>query len=126
MNLAEEIQISLVVLLTGLLVVFAVLVFLTYIIKIYGTAIHSAATRKTKNQETKEAVEPAQLPKTQAPIVAPAVEEGIPQEVVAAIAAAVETIYAPGTHSVRSVKRSAKPARSVWGSAGLIENTRPF
>ena len=72
MNLAEEIQISLVVLLTGLLVVFAVLVFLTYIIKIYGTAIHSAATRKTKNQETKEAVEPAQLPKTQAPIVAPA------------------------------------------------------
>ncbi len=126
MNTAEEVQISLVVLLTGLLVVFAMLIFLTFIIKIYGTAIHSATNRKSKKQEVKSAVEPAPLSKAAAPVAAPAVEEGIPQEVVAAIAAAVETMYAPGTHAVKAVKRSAKPARSVWGATGLMENTRPF
>ena len=127
MNTAEEVQISLVVLLTGLLVVFAMLIFLTFIIKIYGTAIHSATNKKSKKQETKTAIEPAPAPKAVvAPIAAPAVEEGIPQEVVAVIAAAVDAMYSPGTHAVKAVKRSAKPARSVWGAAGLMENTRPF
>lgn len=55
----------------------------------------------------------------------PAVEAGIPEGVVAAIAAAVYCLE-PGA-SVRSVRRAARrDLHSAWKTAGLLENTRPF
>ncbi len=54
------------------------------------------------------------------------VQNGIPEEVVAAIAAAVYTLYGSAGHTITSIKRSERPARSAWATAGLLENTRPF
>lgn len=122
-------QVSVIVLLTGLVIVFSMLIILTIIIKIYGTVVYNAQN-KGKKEVKKEEPAPAPVAKpvsVAAPAPAPAVEEGIPQEVVAAITAAVYTTTY-GTHTVKSVKRAASPvsSRSAWGTAGLLESTRPF
>ena len=110
---------SVIVLLTGLVVVFAALIVLTFIIKGYGAAVTAVLNGKKKNVAEKAAAKPAPAPS------APAVSDGIPGEVIAAIAAAVDYTFGSGTHVVRSVRRVPQN-RSAWGSAGLVENTRPF
>lgn len=132
---AENMNLSLIVLLTGLVVVFAALIFLTFIIKGYG-ALVSSMTAKSKQKAADAAARAAAAkaaPKVSAPaaaavkpaVSAPAVQEGIPGEVIAAIAAAVDYTYGTGTHVVRAVRRVPQN-RSAWGSAGLAESTRPF
>ena len=51
----------------------------------------------------------------------------IPGEIIAAIAAAVDTIFGDGAVTVKSIKR-ARPAkrRNAWKAAGMAENTRAF
>ena len=53
---------------------------------------------------------------------APQIEEGIPPEVVAAIAAAVSAIGS-GRYTLRAVRRA---DRSAWARAGAIDATAPF
>ena len=107
---AENMNLALIILVTGLVVVFVALIALIVVIKAYGSLVSSMTGKK---QETKKETKP--IP----------VQEGIPGEVVAAIAAAVDYLYGSGTHVVRSVRRVPQN-RSSWGAAGLIENTRPF
>lgn len=58
---------------------------------------------------------------------APAVEPGIPGEVVAAIAAAVCCLEdGAAIQSVRRLPRASALRRDAWGQAGLAQNTRPF
>ncbi len=122
---------SLIVLITGLVVVFAMLILLTLIIKAYGSVIYNITSggkgKKEKAQpEEKPAVAPVAQKAQALPTVKPAVEEGIPGEVVAAIAAAVACMDVGGLgYKVKSIRRQAA-ARPVWGAAGLVENTRPF
>lgn len=130
----ENMDLALIVLLTGLVVVFAALIVLTFVIKGYGmiiTSITSAskkkkaeaqAAKKAAQQATAKPAAPAAKPAAPA---APAVQEGIPGEVIAAIAAAVDYTYGAGTHTIRAVRRVPQN-RSAWGSAGLAESTRPF
>ena len=123
MDPQNEVLLSLTVLLTGLVVVFAMLIFLTIVIKIYGSVIYN--TTKKRRESNKPKVEAAPTP---APAPAPApieVEEGISGEVVAAIAAVYMT-YGVSASRIRSVKRAAANPRSLWGEAGRLENTRPF
>lgn len=130
----ENMDLALIVLLTGLVVVFAALIVLTFVIKGYGMIITSITSgskkKKAEAQAAKKAVEQAAA-KPAAPAVkpaapaAPAVQEGIPGEVIAAIAAAVDYTYGAGTHTIRAVRRVPQN-RSAWGSAGLAESTRPF
>ena len=122
MDPQNEVLLSLTVLLTGIVVVFAMLIFLTIIIKIYGTVIYNTVKKRTKAPAPKQAPAPAPVPQA-API---AVEDGISGEVVAAIAAAVYMTYGVSASSIRSVKRAAANPRSLWGEAGRLENTRPF
>lgn len=123
----ENMDLALIVLLTGMVVVFAALIVLTYVIKGYGMIITSITSgskkKKAEAQAAKKAVEKAAA-KPAAPA-APAVQEGIPGEVIAAIAAAVDYTYSAGTHTIRAVRRVPQN-RSAWGSAGLAESTRPF
>ncbi len=124
MDPQNEVLLSLTVLLTGLVVVFAMLIFLTIVIKIYGSVIYN--TTKKRMESNKPKVEAAPTP---APAPAPApieVEEGISGEVVVAIAAAVYMTYGVSASRIRSVKRAAANPRSLWGEAGRLENTRPF
>ena len=92
LTMAEKGISSAKVILTGFVVVFAVLLLLIIIIKIYSAI------------ET----------------------DGIPEEVIAVISAAVATMYG-GKDKVRikSVKKSGSK-RSAWANAGVLENTRPF
>lgn len=58
---------------------------------------------------------------------APAVDQGIGDDVVAAIAAAVAYMMGEGTggYTIRSVKRASAP-RKAWQMAGIMQNTRSF
>ena len=58
--------------------------------------------------------------------VAPVVEDGVSEEVVAAIMAAVSCMAPQGTtYRVRSIGR-VRGERSAWAAAGVAEATRPF
>lgn len=120
-------EIITVVTITGLIVVFSALIFLTLLFRVYGLIIDKTGKKSAKkNSQTKaEAVE---TPKAQASApAAPVVADGISGEVIAAIAAAVACMDDSGKrYTVRSVRRSAGNGRSAWSMAGLMENTRPF
>lgn len=110
-------------LLTGLVLVIAVLIFLTYRMKGYGNAIHKLQSGREENAAGAHPPLPASAGR---PLGA-AVERGIPEEVVAAITAAVYLTYGDTAGAVTGIRRSAvQPARSAWSMAGLLENTRPF
>ena len=119
-----NLSLSVTILLTGFAVVFAVLLILIGIIKLYGTVIYNIQTKK-KNKKTKVEVErPDPAP------VAPAVVVEAPQEqddgeLIAVITAAVYAVYGSSNVRVRSV-RKAQPRSSSWRSAGLADNLRPF
>ena len=122
---------ALTVLITGMVVVFLMLIFLTLIIKLYGNIVYSGTNKeKKKPAEPAKAVSPAPAaPKTAAPAPSIPAEPGIPAEVVAAIAAAVYYTEGVPASAVRSIRRSRKAAgsgRSAWGLAGVLEETRPF
>lgn len=125
----SNIQLSLVVLITGLVIVFAVLIGLVFIIRGYGAAIRSLQNRaEPKASDRAEPEKAVSLPPTQTlvPAAEPAAapEGAIPEEVVAAIAAAVYSMFPSG--KVTSIRRAATPGRSAWGMAGLLEGTHPF
>ena len=128
MSLEQKVQLSVIVTLTGLVVVFVMLIFLTNVIKGYG-AIVRGIQGKTP---IKNAVQAASSAKTftpaekSAPVASPAIQEGISEELVAAISAAVYTMYGTSVNTITSIRRATRPNRSEWGMAGLLRNTRPF
>lgn len=130
MNLEQQVQLSLTVLLTGLVIVFTMLVFLTYLIKGYSAAVRKFMAKnidKNERQTIAPAPAPVAIARLDKPSAAPAVEAGISEEVVAAISAAVYTMYGTSGAAVTNIRRSAQPpTRSAWAMAGLLENTRPF
>ena len=130
MDLQQELQISLTVLITGLVVVFLMLVFLTMIIKGYGNAVHTLQSRYNHQKgDTLPLPEPKPVsavePAPREPQLS-AVGESMPDEVLAVIAAAAASMIPGGT--VTSIRRAAASDfdRSSWRMAGMLENTRPF
>lgn len=114
--------------LSGILIVFSTPVLLVLVLSIFGKVM-SSLLNKDKAPK-KQAPTPPSKPSVQpkAPVqVAQNVEQGIPDAVVAAIAAAVYSIGNDDGKSyvIRSVKRE-RGARPAWASAGIAENTRPF
>lgn len=111
--------------LIGVVVVFAVLILLTAIFKAFGMTFELLGKRKSTPKAEKPT--PPAAPKA-APVapVAPVVDDGISEEVVAAIMAAVSCMAPQGTtYRVRSIGR-VKGERSAWAAAGVAEATRPF
>lgn len=121
-----------VVVATGLILVFGVLILLYLLITLEGI-IFTAIDQKKKGVKAKapaKTAEPAQA-KAAAPVKAaapkaPVVEAGISGEIVAAIAAAVACMENGGRYVVRSVKRAKKSGRNAWGQAGVNSYTEPF
>ena len=108
--------------LIGLVVVFSVLILLTFIFFLFGKVVGRGKTPKKPSAPVKKA-EPAVVPRA---VPAPVVEDGISEEVVAVIAAAVSVMAGPAaSYTLRRVQRS-RADRPVWAAAGLAENTRPF
>lgn len=59
---------------------------------------------------------------------APTAVQGIPGDVVAAIAGAVAVVCGQGAvvTGIKPARRGQGDGRSAWSMAGLLENTRPF
>ena len=111
--------------------VFAVLILLTAIFWLFGKAMGAGKAGK-KERVSPDAQQPAAKPVTvSAPApasvpAAPVAADGISEEVVAVIAAAVAAMTPEGKrYAVRSVSR-ARGDRPVWAAAGVAESTRPF
>lgn len=119
------------VILTGFIVVFAMLFLLIIVIKVYSAVIAGVQRATDKRMRKKEKVMEHISNGTVASskfvyITPPTVEEGIPEEVVAVIAAAVAASSPSGvTTRVKSIKK-AGGGRSAWANAGVLDNTRPF
>lgn len=83
---------------------------------------------QSEMQENLSKVSAAAPTPTPASAPAPVVEDGIPQEVVAAISAAVYAMDG-GAGVVRSItKKTGSPitTRNPWAQAAVADNTRPF
>lgn len=104
--------------LVGLMVAFLVLLVITWAVMLSGRA--NGAKRCSQETET------AGLPATPVSGQPPVVQNGISDEVVAAIAAAVAMMSADGkTYAIRRISRASN-GRSAWAAAGIAENTRSF
>lgn len=107
--------------LTGLIVVFVALVILIVFVSIMGKIFDTfkGGKEKKNNNSLTEAVAPKAVPAME-------IEDGISDEVIAVIAAAVASMS--GNFAVKSVKRvSAKSSRrGAWGVQGIAESTQVF
>lgn len=131
LSLAEKGITSAKVVLTGFVVVFAMLILLIFIIKIYSAIVQKAqnAGSNSKKGEDKKDEKTAEKPvATPAPAVAASTAtDGISDEVVAVISAAVATMYGSSEKArIKSIKKSSDGGRSAWAKAGVLDNTRPF
>lgn len=135
MNLTDKLTISASMLLTGFAIVFGVLIFLIFLIWLYGRIVTSAQAKvgkakaeKAKKKSQKEAAQarktaPKAAPAAPAPV--PVQESGVTDEIVAVISAAVYSMYGSGEKvRIKSIKKAR--ARSAWANAGVLDNTRPF
>ena len=92
----------------------------------------SSAKKKQKDQTETSSVEAPRVVSAPVPAaapLAPVIESGVPPEVVAAIAAAVNET-SDGQYTLQSVAVAATGApqdrRGPWGLAGVIAHTEPF
>lgn len=113
--------------LIGVTVVFSVLILLTLIFYLFGKVMSRSNEKQTRDPAP--APLPAAKPRARTTVSAPmpklAVEDGIDEEVVAVIAAAIASMEG-GRYALRSVRRAVHGGRPVWAMAGLAESTRPF
>ncbi len=118
------------VVITGVVVVFIGLILLIFFVFLYGRifeAINNKKSEKSKKiLENKVSVASNQNNNNQSEPI-PIIENGIDEEVIAVITAAIMAMSAKSGKklALKSVKH-AKPIRPVWANAGIAENTRPF
>ena len=109
---------------TGMSLVFLVLILLTFIINLQGKLFESLSKKKQKATEEAAVKSQPQPPQLQEPMEAPPlVEDGISEEIVAVIAAAVASASG-GKYTLRAVNRA--DGRGSWGAAGVKSGTEPF
>ena len=115
------------VILSGLTIVFVVLILLTLIVALFGKLLGGAGN-KEKPTQMKEEPAPTAAPAPKA-TVQPVVEDGISDETVAVISASIAAMLG-GNAVVRGVKcahgNRGKGRRTPWGMAGMQQNTSPF
>ncbi|MBE6781414.1 MAG: hypothetical protein E7540_01640 [Ruminococcaceae bacterium] len=115
---------------TGIVIVFSMLVLLVLVLMIFGL-ISSFATKLSEKKS--ERINKAQLEKMaldtniEEPIILTQNAPSNQNEIVAAISAAIATIYSGSGKKpiIKSIKKSGS-RRSAWASAGIADNTRTF
>lgn len=127
LSMGEKFTTSLTVLITGFVVVFAVLLLLIGLVKLYGIIVTSIVTNVEKNKEkklaeTKEETVEIKAETTELTDSIQTVNDG---ELIAVIAAAVDAMYGKGAVKVKSIKKVPQ-SRPVWSTAGIMDNTKPF
>ena len=118
------------VIITGLVVVFLALIGLSVIVWLVGKLFVAASGAKKPDKPQAAPQSNPTPPATQAPLRAqansPEVEDGISDEIVAVIAAAVAAMGSNGAGFVLRSVRRVREGRSAWAQAGLLQNTQPF
>ncbi len=116
-----------ILLLAGFVVVFTVLILLILIVTIYSKIVtsvqHAGEKKKTKKKIVH--IEPEPTNTVSVSENAEETDDGIPGEIIAVIAAAVDAMYEGKPHKIKAVKKQ-RIARSAWSRAGILDNTRPF
>lgn len=115
------------VVLTGLIVVFLGLVLLIIFVWLMGKIFDSIEAKKKRSSEVAPPV--AETPVISTPVsavAAPETEDGISDEIIAVISAAVAAMS--DSYTVKSVKKvSLKSSRrTAWGAQGISESTKAF
>lgn len=120
--MADKLTISLTILLTGFVVVFAVLLLLIGIIKLYGTVVYRIQT----GRKEKPVVIPTPSTSEPSPEPVAVVESSAdPDALIAVISAAVYAVYPSDQVRIKSIRKA--PVRSnEWHRAGLNDSIRPF
>ena len=118
---------------TGIVLVFAMLLFLVFVLWLFGV-VAKAATKSAEKKAMKAKADLSKQISEEAPktdvnevVSSSSADDGISGEVVAAIAAAISVMYS-GTGKkpvIKSVKKSGS-RRSAWASAGIADNIRRF
>lgn len=115
---------------TGILVVFFILVILIFLFWVLGKTFQTIDKNKAaKAEAAKKAAAPAPAPAAAPAPVEEIVEEDDNDDEIMAVISAAIAAYAEeeGTsYTIRDVKKRDKRARSAWSLAGIGENTRPF
>ncbi len=114
---------SLIILITGFVVVFLVLLLLIGIIKVYSTIVSTAQSKAEKAKANKEKAK--EIPATvvqEASLVSAEIEEGLDLQTVAVITAAVEAYYSKGKKVRITGIRPADTRKNQWASASLAQN----
>ena len=134
MDLMGKFTISASMLLTGFAIVFGVLLLLIFIIWLYGTIVSNAQNKAAQRKADKELKKQKELLKQEKslPKSASKVEKkpsarqnGISDEVVAVISAAVYSMYGSKQRvKIKSINRH--KSASAWARAGMLENNQPF
>lgn len=132
-------ELMVVVTITGIVVVFSMLVLLTLLFAFYGKIADGISGRakkksgeKIKNAAPTPKAAPAAAKKTSSAqsvktASAPVSDGSIPEEIIAVIAAAVASMSDGTTgYQIRSVRRASRQGASAWRQAALAENTRRF
>lgn len=125
MEMTNEFVASVVI--SGLVIVFIALIILIVFVALFGKIFDSINAKQKKAVKIKTE-EPVSIPaKTSAPAPVPEIEDGIGDEVIAVIAAAVAAMGAQTgkKFALRSVKHSMS-SRGAWGNAGVNESMRNF
>ena len=112
-----------VVTITGIVLVFLIIILLMAIITLEGKIFDSMNAKKKAAKEAAKApaAQPAAPVQQAAAAPAPQVEEGIPGDVIAAIMAAIHAM-GNGKYTLKAVRRS----KNGWGNAGVNDTTAPF
>lgn len=114
---------------TGLTVVFIGLILLVVILFVFGLISKAKRNSADKKTESNNNVKTEKIASSGAELVktAPEIEDDIEEEIVAVITAAIVAMSEKCGKklTLRSIK-TAKPQRTAWATAGLIDNTRPF
>ncbi len=118
MNLGSDVVITI----TGIVLVFAILVLLMLIITLEGKIFDGMNAKKAAAKAAAPKAPAAKVaPVQQAAAPAPVVEEGSPGDVVAAIMAAIHAM-GNGKYTLKAVRRAA----NGWSKAGVNDTTAPF
>ncbi|MBQ2687508.1 MAG: OadG family protein [Clostridia bacterium] len=127
-NVANETEnvwgLSLNVLVTGIVVVFAVLLLLILLIKLYSTIVYKAQNRTPKSPKGDGGNVAKSAVIDNGSAMALTQPQGLTDELIAVITAAAVT--AMGTSNIRVTGIRKRTSRSEWSNAGINESVKPF
>ncbi len=116
---------SLNVLITGVVVVFAVLLLLILLIKLYSTIVYKAQNRAPKAPKgSNDSVSQSTVQGNGGAAMAVAQPQGLTDELIAVITAAA--VSCMGTSNIRVTGIRKRTGRSEWSDAGVRESVQPF